>query len=187
MKNQAFTLIELLVVILIIGILAAIGLQQYKKAVVKSKAAHMQTLLNAVVKASDRYFLQNGEYPKKFEDLDIEIELPSLNYRPCLVDLGADYSIKQSGDFAIAMHSSNAPPLLSNVIAAYFITGKYKCRGFTRIQKWPNQPKEDITYCMEARYSLDCGNYCERGIFCKNVMGNKSSKDTTGGLMTVYY
>ena len=187
MKNQAFTLIELLVVILIIGILAAIGLQQYKKAVVKSKAAHMQTLLNAVVKASDRYFLQNGEYPKKFEDLDIEIELPSLNYRPCFNDLGS-FSIKQSGDFAIAIHSGNNTTLQSiNVIAAYFITGKYKCRGFTRVQQWRTDPHDDGIYCMEAHPSLNCGTNCEKGIFCKDIMGNKRGRTIAGGQITEYY
>ena len=185
MKNKAFTLIELLVAILIIGILAAIAVQQYKKAVIKSKAAHMQSLLNEVVRASNRYYLQNGEYPKKFEDLDIEINLPS-GRRTCLVDLG-DASIKQSGDFAIAIHSGNNSNLPLNVIAAYFITGKYKCRGFSRIQKWFNEPQEDVTYCMEARYNLDCGTFCERGIFCKEIMGNKSGKATASALIFEYY
>ena len=185
MKNHAFTLIEVLVVILIIAVLAAIAVQQYKKAVIKSKAAHMQSLLNEVVRASDRYYLQNGEYPKTFEDLDIEIELPSLNYKPCFTDLGAA-SIKQSGDFAIAIHSGHSDfPI--NVIAAYFITGKYKCRGFSRVQKWKNDPHKDITYCMEAYYHLDCGANCEMGIFCKNVMGNKRDKGMAGGQIVAYY
>ena len=188
MNNKAFTLIEILVAVLIIGILAAIAVPQYKKAVMRSKAAQMQTLLNEVVKASDQYYLQNGEYPTKIEDLDIGIDLPSLNYRPCLGDVGAGYSVKQNGDYAIAIHSSNASTLLSNVIAAYFITGKYKCRGFAHVQKWKGKPpQEDITYCMEARYYLDCGTYCEMGIFCKDIMGKKSSTGTAGGLMTVYY
>lgn len=187
MKNKAFTLIEVLIAVLIIGILAAISVTQYKKAVMRSKAAQMQTLLNAVVKASDQYYLQNGKYPTKFEDLDIEIDLPSLNYEPCLGSVGAGYSVKQNGDFAIAIHSSSVSTSLKNVIAAYFLTGKYKCRGFTRIQQWGDTPQDHSIYCMEARYNLDCGTYCERGIFCKDIMGKKSSKGTTGGLMTVYY
>ena len=186
MKNHAFTLIELLVAILIIGILAAIAVQQYKKAVIKSKAAHMQSLLNEVVRASDRYYLQNGEYPKTFEDLDIEIELPSLNYKPCFTDLGAA-SIKQSGDFAIAIHSGT-PTFSINVIAAYFITGKYKCRGFAHVQKWKDEPHKDVTCCMEARSNLDCGNDCEKGIFCQDIMGKKrSTTNIAGGQMVPYY
>ena len=187
MKNKAFTLVELLVAILIVGILASIAVQQYKKAVIKSKAAHMQALLDNVIKASDRYYLQNGEYPKKFEDLDIEIELPSLNEKPCFRDLvGAN--IKQSGDFAIAIHSGNPITLPINVIAAYFITGKYKCRGFAHVQKWKDEPHKDVTCCMEARSNLDCGNDCEKGIFCQDIMGKKrSTTNIAGGQMVPYY
>ena len=48
MKNKAFTLIELLVVVLIIGILAAIALPKYEKAVKKTHVAKMLPALRAV-------------------------------------------------------------------------------------------------------------------------------------------
>jgi len=55
-----FTLIELLVVVLIIGILAAIALPQYKKAVMASKATEAKLLINEFEKKVDLYLLANG-------------------------------------------------------------------------------------------------------------------------------
>ena len=73
-----FTLIELLVVVLIIGILAAIAVPQYKKAVFKARASEALVLFNAVVKAADVYMMSNGQFPQNIEDLDIEIPVPNI-------------------------------------------------------------------------------------------------------------
>jgi prepilin-type N-terminal cleavage/methylation domain-containing protein len=70
-NKKAFTLIELLVVVLIIGILAAIALPQYRKAVDKSKYTALISLTKGLADANEIYYLANGVYAEDFDKLDI--------------------------------------------------------------------------------------------------------------------
>ncbi len=72
-KNAGFTLIELLVVVLIIGILSAVALPQYTKAVEKSRAAEALVMLKAIAQANEVYYLANGEYTQDINNLDIVV------------------------------------------------------------------------------------------------------------------
>ena len=71
--QKAFTLIELLVVVLIIGVLAAIALPQYQKAVLRAQFTEVELNLRALYDAQQRYYLANGNYATELSDLDIEI------------------------------------------------------------------------------------------------------------------
>ncbi len=71
--QKAFTLIELLVVVLIIGILSAIALPQYQKAVIKTRFSTLKSLVKSIAVAQEVYYLANNTYATSFDDLDIDL------------------------------------------------------------------------------------------------------------------
>lgn len=73
MKNSGFTLIELLVVVLIVGILTAIALSMYNRAVVKSRFSAIIPAARSIANAQELYFMNNGSYAQDESELDITL------------------------------------------------------------------------------------------------------------------
>ena len=99
MNKKAFTLLELLVVVLIIGILAAIALPQYNKAVWKSRFVQAKTIAKNIANSEEVYFTANGQYTNNFTDLDVDLSPNSyndkqdtayFNWGNCLLNVGTN-------------------------------------------------------------------------------------------------
>ena len=99
MNKKGFTLIELLVV-LIIGILSSVALPQYTKAVEKSRAVEVITVIKAIKTDREVYYMANGKYTEDLTELDIEI--PTLKnfeiYEPELMTKGR-FALKSTKEF----------------------------------------------------------------------------------------
>ena len=77
LTKNGFSLIETLVVVLIIGILTAVALPQYQKAVAKSRAAKAVSLLKDILTAQQIYHTTYNRYATDLSELDIQVSFPT--------------------------------------------------------------------------------------------------------------
>ena len=68
---KGFTLIELLIAVLIIGVLAAIAVSAYQKAVLKSRFSSIIPPTKTIADAQEFYYMNNGGYATDVAELDI--------------------------------------------------------------------------------------------------------------------
>ena len=159
--NNGFTLIELLVVVLIIGILAAVALPQYQKAVEKSKAAQAQTMLKTVYNAAKAYELANGSWPTSFDELAVDIPWTGTS------QWQAGAPAKSNEDWSVQLHTMSTPKSVS----IGRISGKYAGIAFGMVAASSELPVDSlicieghsansITWAYANNNSL--GSYCQK-------------------------
>ncbi len=163
-NNNAFTLIELLVVVLIIGILAAVALPQYQKAVLKSRYTQLLSMGHAIEQAAESYYLANNVWPRRFDELDIDIPgTGDSNYRTY-----QDYT---------CLLTNPAMSALDGVTCTYTVSQGILGYRFIRNDSFSRR-------CMASK-NWELGNK-----ICQN-MTNKANKDSTYGpdndLQNVYF
>ncbi len=105
-KVKAFTLIELLVVVLIIGILAAVAVPQYQKAVEKARATEAFILIKNLKQARDIYRMSNSEVPNPALD-ELDIEIPGTDVE-CIVT-STVHPFRQTKYFQVGLLNSGNP------------------------------------------------------------------------------
>ena len=72
-KRAGFTLIELLVVVLILGILAAVAMPSYRRAVATARVGTLLPLMRSISDAESRFYMANNRYSQSFSALDISM------------------------------------------------------------------------------------------------------------------
>jgi len=149
--NAGFTLIELLVVVLIIGILAAVALPQYQKAVWRSRNVQLKTSIQSVRAAQDAYHIANGKYASDFDEMDIDLPLASVaTDNICGMVVSSTNAVRRGTDFEIILHGTG------NIIGLW-TTGPYTCSGFAWSYNGGN-----IWQCWEDKSRLSKGDFCTK-------------------------
>ena len=177
--KHGFTLIELLVVVLIIGILAAVALPQYNKAVERSKASQALTLLKSVYQAAESYYLENGTWPTSFSELPVT---PSWTGTTAWnTDSGVTDTISNS-DWSLNLYTQSD----SCGVQIGKLTGQYAGGGFSIwFSRNSSSPLPTQTILCSERIANGLIFSGEPGDYCKKVM--KGDEITNQSVNVRYY
>lgn len=161
--KKGFTLIELLVVVLIIGILSAVALPQYEKAVFKARVATVLPLMRRWYDALAMYKLENGNYN-------------SLDPNALGVDWPEGWATRHGGNCWTGEDPKGIWKCHGNMNMRGQITCLYK-DGLTQIRYY--QPDESFNTNLAGKRTCYYSNNSSAEKNCKTLGGKKITTTAT--------
>ncbi len=155
LDRKGFTLIELLVVVLIIGILAAVALPQYQKAVEKSRGTQALVLLKSLTDAANTYYLANGAWPTQFDQLDVDAPNWTGTYKFYNNHVT---DVRSNADWSLELRNESG----WEGVCIGRISGKYVGTSFAVNWGASATDKGQIICGEEASKITQAGSYCEK-------------------------
>ena len=166
-RRLGFTLIELLVVVLIIGILAAVALPQYQKAVEKSRVTQALAMLKSVAAATTSYHLATGNFATSFDELDMDIPWSGhTKFRTETQDTRSNelWSLE-------LLRTTDEGSAKSVGLSIGHIFGPYKGTGFVYYNSFVYPQYTNQIFCVEYYNSVYTAYTGEKGSYCSKIVG----------------
>ena len=154
-RAAGFTLIELLAAVLIIGILAAVAIPQYRNAIDKTKLKEGLIYIKHIEQAENLYKLQYGDYTSNLDKLGLDLP-PTISWTYSVASAGNPQRIDMINQQRTIWIEYN------------FISRSYKCNS-----------KGSARMCLLSEVVKDCSQriYAEWEYHCNRCTPRYNAKE----------